>query len=859
MAIDLTKRAEKGSPLTISEMDQNLTDIETAVNDLTPTYDSVSMDTSTDEVVDSAGEMAWGSDDGTVLVGVSPNNSIEIGQSLSYYVRNKSGATITKGSAVRATGTLGSSGRITVDLMVADGSVPAKYFLGIVEEDIANSGDGYVSHFGKIRKLDTSAFTDGDILWCDPSVDGGLTPTEPTNGNIKLPVAIVIHAHQSNGVLFIRSTNGFSITSANDSHIAGLSDGEVLVWNASGSYWENGPAPSSLTGITDSTAPFTTSLGENQPTVIGEYNTLFGHSVASASAGITGVNNVLVGVESGNSITSGSYNVYAGHLAGQLNTSASDCVYIGREAGRGAISSWNIAIGTSTLNTGGASAGNTIAIGNRSLRKLTTGDGNVAIGSESGENITTAYHNVLVGHQAGSSITTGNGKNVLVGYQAGTNITTGEQNVAVGSRCLAGATNTATGNIAIGSHAGNIITTGGHNILLGSDVGSSLTTENQNIIIGYISGKSFTGQHSVMIGAQAGQFSGSSASPIFIGYQSGMGDNITTPTGSNPIGIGRNTLKFLTSGNHNIALGSESGENITSGDNNISLGQYALSGDQAGLTGDHNIGIGFATAWLNTTGQNNTFIGNSSGFNNTTGSNNIGIGPYSLNSNDTDKLTGTFNIAIGFKSMYAATTATSNVSIGEQAGDSITTGIKNVVIGHFADTSADASNTVSIGTGVNNTKDLSNAIGYYAESNHRGELAIATGDATKKHQTGYVSWYGTTTNSSATELFLAGGGGNGDRFNVPDNSMSTLNLVVTAYDSTADHGYSINITVGVINNAGTLVANLVEGDTPYHQDVGWGITASTDAGDKALVINATGDATNSVVWTVAGYYTTVKI
>ena len=34
MPLDLTKRAEKGSPLTIAEVDQNLTDIETLVNSI---------------------------------------------------------------------------------------------------------------------------------------------------------------------------------------------------------------------------------------------------------------------------------------------------------------------------------------------------------------------------------------------------------------------------------------------------------------------------------------------------------------------------------------------------------------------------------------------------------------------------------------------------------------------------------------------------------------------------------------------------------------------------------------------------------------------------------------------------------
>jgi len=74
-----------------------------------------------------------------------------------WYVRNDDSVTVSKGMVVRASGTLGASGRIKVKRMIADGSIPAMYVLGIAMHDIAVGADGYVMTQGKIRKVNTQA------------------------------------------------------------------------------------------------------------------------------------------------------------------------------------------------------------------------------------------------------------------------------------------------------------------------------------------------------------------------------------------------------------------------------------------------------------------------------------------------------------------------------------------------------------------------------------------------------------------------------------------------------------------------------------------------------------------------------
>ena len=149
------------------------------------------------------GMMFWDSDRSTVDVQLDSDVSAKIGQDNFWYVKNQSGATIPKGKAVMAVGTLGASGRILIDEMVANGSISSKFLLGITAEDIANGADGFVMNIGKLRQVNTLAWPDGTVLYCDPTTAGNLTSTKPSSPNLALPVAFVVHS-AANGVLAIR-------------------------------------------------------------------------------------------------------------------------------------------------------------------------------------------------------------------------------------------------------------------------------------------------------------------------------------------------------------------------------------------------------------------------------------------------------------------------------------------------------------------------------------------------------------------------------------------------------------------------------------------------------------------------------
>lgn len=150
----------------------------------------------------SAGEIAWNPDERTFDMGIN-GVTLQAGQEMVAHVRNSTASTISNGTVCMAVGTIGASGRITVAPMDGTNSANAMKLLGIATEDIPAGQDGFVTAFGKVRGVDTSAFSEGEVLYTSTTVIGGLTNVAPTTG-LKQPIAYVITDHASVGTLFVR-------------------------------------------------------------------------------------------------------------------------------------------------------------------------------------------------------------------------------------------------------------------------------------------------------------------------------------------------------------------------------------------------------------------------------------------------------------------------------------------------------------------------------------------------------------------------------------------------------------------------------------------------------------------------------
>jgi hypothetical protein len=186
--------------------------------------------------VDTA-KMRWDSDLATVVLGLNDNVPNELGFKNFWLVKNQTGSTITKGSIVYANGTVGSSGRITVAKFIANGSIDAKYLLGITAHDLTDGEDGYVISFGKIRQVNTDTFAAGAILYPSPTTAGVWTDIEPVAPNIDMPIGFCINSHLNNGTIAIRVASGYKLSELHDVAISSPVENSSLYYK--GGLWRD--------------------------------------------------------------------------------------------------------------------------------------------------------------------------------------------------------------------------------------------------------------------------------------------------------------------------------------------------------------------------------------------------------------------------------------------------------------------------------------------------------------------------------------------------------------------------------------------------------------------------------------------
>lgn len=227
-------------------------------------------------------------------------------------------------------------------------------------------------------------------------------------------------------------------------------------------------------------------LGSNTALFAGATGNLFiGETAGTAGTSNAADNNIAIGDQALDALTTGGGNVAIGKDALSANTTSSNVVAIGFSALKSAPSAdYSTAVGYAALTNDSGSTGNTAvgsaamwdnnggandntAVGVNALDENQYGDGNVALGSY------TLGHANMQGNQ-----------NVAVGISALANNTDGSGSVAVGKEALKGLTTGGTQNTALGYQAGDNITTGDLNIIIGYDIDAASATGNSQLNIG---------------------------------------------------------------------------------------------------------------------------------------------------------------------------------------------------------------------------------------------------------------------------------------------------------------------------------------------------------------------------------------
>lgn len=153
-------------------------------------------------------------------------------------VKNNTGFTINKGSAVYISGATGDNALISK--AQANTEATSSKVLGLVSDNILTGVVGEVITEGELTGLDTSTAIAGDSVWLSPTVPGGLVyglANKPSAPNHMVYLGVVIRAHAVNGVINVKVQNGYELDELHNVAITAQEKGQILVHD--GTNWVN--------------------------------------------------------------------------------------------------------------------------------------------------------------------------------------------------------------------------------------------------------------------------------------------------------------------------------------------------------------------------------------------------------------------------------------------------------------------------------------------------------------------------------------------------------------------------------------------------------------------------------------------
>lgn len=165
----------------------------------------------------------------------------------------KAGEAMTKGQAVYVSSADGTN-MIVSKASNATEATSSKT-MGLIIQNLAINGQGFVITEGLLAGLNTSTATAGDPVWL--GTGGNLIyglinkPAAPAH---LVFIGIVTRANVSNGEIFVRVQNGFELQELHNVAISSLTDGQTLTYESATSLWKN---TTPATGITIGTTPIT--------------------------------------------------------------------------------------------------------------------------------------------------------------------------------------------------------------------------------------------------------------------------------------------------------------------------------------------------------------------------------------------------------------------------------------------------------------------------------------------------------------------------------------------------------------------------------------------------------------------------
>jgi hypothetical protein len=151
-------------------------------------------------------------------------------------VHNATGTQLLKGEVVYISGANGDVASVKRANNKYDSTSATT--IGMVKDNIAAGDTGWVVTQGQISKINTAAFTSGDIIYLD-SIDGKFTKSKQYAPYHLVFIGVIERANAGNGQIYIKPQNGYELNELHDVSINNPINNQVLVYSDTQQLWKN--------------------------------------------------------------------------------------------------------------------------------------------------------------------------------------------------------------------------------------------------------------------------------------------------------------------------------------------------------------------------------------------------------------------------------------------------------------------------------------------------------------------------------------------------------------------------------------------------------------------------------------------
>lgn len=195
------------------------------------TYVNAVIGTSPASVSTSSGTSTVSIDQAAITGATAATNA----QVVRFLVKNTTGTTIPKGSAVYVSGATGDNALISLASATADPT--SSKTLGLTLTDIATDDFGYVVESGYITDIDTSSTTAGAAVWLGNTPGSLVFVSPPAEPSHAVYLGVVVRVQSMNGSILVKVQNGYELDELHDVFVGGVSTALPLVYNSTSSGW----------------------------------------------------------------------------------------------------------------------------------------------------------------------------------------------------------------------------------------------------------------------------------------------------------------------------------------------------------------------------------------------------------------------------------------------------------------------------------------------------------------------------------------------------------------------------------------------------------------------------------------------